>query len=761
MSVRWFRHSAKRLLSAGVVAVMTANLLIVVISPEAVSGYFTGCVANISPDTGDVGSDGFTFTITVNNTGGDALQWIDITTPNNTDYRYVGNSIGNGWTTTDHNDNSGVTIDGSSLDAGQTENFQVLVSTGIELRSAANWIVRVSPNTSSNAFNCQGSLQTSISGHTAHQSSNGVSNVTVTDITKNAATVKWNSDFATSSLVYYGLTNEYTDNSAHNTSNVTTHSVRLTGLSTHTVYHFVVMGTDGQGAVVYSIDNTFITADNVSQGGGGSSGSGAPVVTPTIVKVPGSEGDKTPPSVRMSTKLSAAYKTAPTISGVATDDRGVAYVEYSIDSGKNWLPVNQITDAGKPSVTFSFTPLISADNNYVIYVRAIDGADNKTISDSQTLVIDKLPPTVGGDVASVGAQAIKPNGQGVTRALIGSDMRIVLSAVGGPTTIAIDAVRNGKQKSTQSFSLTQSAVTGLWDGVLNFQFPGTYQLSVRALDGAGNRTERQIGVVTVDQPASIRDAKDGRALDGTLTVFYRDPETRTWVLWDGSSYDQTNPVKTTPAKGYGAYLPGGTYYFEAKSAGYAPTITKSFSVSEPTIVSSDLKLLRRPGVHLGPIRFSIPWFGNRQALVDLSQRSSATSVSSMTDKPLPNFTLPATSGVPISLDKLYGKPTVLTFVSTWAAPARDQLSILNELDNKNVNIVPVGTGESGSRLSSYMKVAGFTVPAAIDDTNKFTSQVGVSGLPTTVFVDRHGVVKKLIVGVLSKEEIVKHVSSGL
>jgi peroxiredoxin len=737
---------------------MAVNLIAAVLIPSSVSAYFTGCVANITPNSLSVGTS-TNFTITVNNTGTGPLEWVDINVPS-LNYAYVGHSI-NGWSLDERED--GVTASGGSIAAGDTQTFNVVASAGLETSDAENWTVKVAPDNGVNTFDCTGSLGTSINGHMPQDTSVGVSGVMATSITEDSTVITWQSDSPTTALVYYGKTSNYGSISSQDAEYKTSHSIELTGLSAGTKYHFQVVGATEGGAVAHSGDNTFVTATRPAPNTGSGSGGGSSTVTPgsVIIKVPGSAGDKVPPQVIISTKLAASYKTPPVISGTASDDKGIAAVEYSIDGGKNWLPVNELINGGKPSASFNFTPTLSMDGNYAIVVRAIDGAGNTTISGAQTLVIDKLPPTVGGDMMSIGAQNIKPSDQGVTRALIGSDMQITLSSVGGPTSISIDAIRDGKQKSTQSFSLTQSSATGLWSGVLNFQFAGAYQLSVRALDGAGNRTNRQLGMVIVDQPAAIRDAASGNAVAAVVTVYYRDPETQTWVLWDGSSYDQTNPITTSAERGYGAYLPGGIYYLQVKAPGYAPTITKSFTIDEPTIVSSELRLTRRPAFHFGPIHFSIPWFGHRQAVVDLTQRKKPTANAPLVNQALPNFSLRGTNGSNFSLDKLYGKPTVLIFVSTWAAPARDQLAILDQLDTKNINVLPVGAGESGSRLSSYVKVAGYDLPVVIDDANKLTSQLEIAGLPTTVFVDRHGVVKKVMVGVLSKEEIMKNVSSGL
>jgi|GEM_PF-1106611 len=83
---------------------------------------------------------------------------------------------------------------------------------------------------------------------------------TVTGITSNAATVNWGTDEISNSWVYYGLTTTYSD-TAKNESDVTSHSVGLSGLTASTTYHYKVSSTDPMNnGPTYSSDNTFTTS---------------------------------------------------------------------------------------------------------------------------------------------------------------------------------------------------------------------------------------------------------------------------------------------------------------------------------------------------------------------------------------------------------------------------------------------------------------------------------------------------------------------
>ncbi|MEM3444642.1 MAG: S8 family serine peptidase [Thermoplasmata archaeon] len=90
-----------------------------------------------------------------------------------------------------------------------------------------------------------------------------ISNVAVTNITSNSATVLWTTDEPSSSIVEYGTTTSY-GQTASGAGGVTSHSVLLSGLTASTTYHFRVKSVDAAGNTATSTDYTFTT---LPQGG--------------------------------------------------------------------------------------------------------------------------------------------------------------------------------------------------------------------------------------------------------------------------------------------------------------------------------------------------------------------------------------------------------------------------------------------------------------------------------------------------------------
>ena len=90
-----------------------------------------------------------------------------------------------------------------------------------------------------------------------------ISNVQAAGITASGATITWTTDEASNSVVEYGLTTSY-GSSASNATNVTSHSIPLSGLSGNTLYHYRVKSTDATGNTTTSIDHSFQTGGSTN-----------------------------------------------------------------------------------------------------------------------------------------------------------------------------------------------------------------------------------------------------------------------------------------------------------------------------------------------------------------------------------------------------------------------------------------------------------------------------------------------------------------
>lgn len=86
-----------------------------------------------------------------------------------------------------------------------------------------------------------------------------ISNLQVTNITSNSATVSWTTDDAATTQVEYGTTPAYGQATTQDANLVTSHSANLTGLSATTVYHLRAKSTNVWALTGYSSDATFAT----------------------------------------------------------------------------------------------------------------------------------------------------------------------------------------------------------------------------------------------------------------------------------------------------------------------------------------------------------------------------------------------------------------------------------------------------------------------------------------------------------------------
>ena len=83
-----------------------------------------------------------------------------------------------------------------------------------------------------------------------------ISNVRTT-ANPTTATVTWTTDVPTDSQVQYGTTTAYGKASAFNSTLVTSHSVKLSGLTRLTIYHYRVLSRNSAGTLAVSGDFTF------------------------------------------------------------------------------------------------------------------------------------------------------------------------------------------------------------------------------------------------------------------------------------------------------------------------------------------------------------------------------------------------------------------------------------------------------------------------------------------------------------------------
>ncbi len=127
-----------------------------------------------------------------------------------------------------------------------------------------------------------------------------------------------------------------------------------------------------------------------------------------------------------------------------------------------------------------------------------------------------------------------------------------------------------------------------------------------------------------------------------------------------------------------------------------------------------------------------------------------------TGEPAPNFTEPTSLGKTLSLASLQGKAVYLNFFASWCPPCNAEASDLNALQQKfgaaGLQVVGVDVLENQKKAQQFVDEHRLTYPAVVDD-GKLRDAYNINGLPVHVFIDRQGVVRQIVVGEMSRDEM--------
>jgi len=667
-----------------------------------------------------------------------------------------------GWTKSYDGGARTVTLSGGSLSPSQNLNLAMVFDIGDIAGQSGTWTVVASENADgSGSFSCSGDHSAAVQGGATDTTAPVISGIAVSSITTSSAVVAWSTDEDSDSLVKYDVNADagfYPFSHSSSTQTVS-HSLTVTNsLAASTTYYYVVCSTDGSGNQSCSAENNFTTsaaaaatvtptpttATAATATPTGVSSTSSVTTTPTPIPI-----ERIPPKVTVDTKLDESYEVAPLISGTATDNKGVVKIEYSIDGGVNWLIVDESEGLVTTNATYELVPFILEDGNYDLLVRATDAAGNVGLSEKLVLIIDRLPPRVGGNLLALGPHPLLPNEDGVIITTSGLEMRITLSTVGGPT--AVDLMVD-----EQLFSLGRSPDTGLWAGAINLKNPGVYQLSTRAIDGAGNKTERNINKIVVLRSGFLYDeeSKD-QIMDGEMSLYYQDPLSLLWTLWDGRSFGQENPQNLDETGGYQYFLPPGTYYLTIKSKKHATLTSKIFKLDHSTPFNADFYLKPAKQLNLGPFTFSLPDFtgARSEVVITTPEIPDSAKINDLIGTETPYFSLPATKDTATSTS-LRGSASVITFVNTWSPQSVEQVSIVDDLlDERRLSGMLVSTQENLSKLLIFTKRGNYKAPIAVDVDGELVEEYQVGSMPTHFFLNRRGVIERIVTAVLNEEEI--------
>lgn len=139
------------------------------------------------------------------------------------------------------------------------------------------------------------------------------------------------------------------------------------------------------------------------------------------------------------------------------------------------------------------------------------------------------------------------------------------------------------------------------------------------------------------------------------------------------------------------------------------------------------------------------------------QSTHAVGPAGLAGQPAPIFALRDDRGAPASLERYRGNVVVMNLWASWCPPCRAEMPDLQRLvgayGKRGVTVVGVNEGESAERAGAFARSLRISFPIWIDDRQQYGRVYAALGLPTTVILDRAGVVIRGFDGPLSYEQM--------
>lgn len=136
----------------------------------------------------------------------------------------------------------------------------------------------------------------------------------------------------------------------------------------------------------------------------------------------------------------------------------------------------------------------------------------------------------------------------------------------------------------------------------------------------------------------------------------------------------------------------------------------------------------------------------------LMEQPSATPV---IGRPAPGFQLAALDGRPVSLGDFRGRPVIVNFWATWCEPCKQEMPALQAEAARQPDLVVLGIDnvESAVKVRPFVDQLGLRFPILLDQDGSVVERYQVTGLPTTFFIDRSGVLRGIYRGPLTPDSL--------
>jgi thiol-disulfide isomerase/thioredoxin len=125
--------------------------------------------------------------------------------------------------------------------------------------------------------------------------------------------------------------------------------------------------------------------------------------------------------------------------------------------------------------------------------------------------------------------------------------------------------------------------------------------------------------------------------------------------------------------------------------------------------------------------------------------TSGSAASSLLRQPAPDFVLRSLSGANVRLSEHLGEVIIINFWATWCGPCRQEMPLLDELYGKyqraGLTLLSINLDDDKDRAVEMAKTLAVSYPVLLDERKEVSRSYQVGSMPSTVLIDREGVVR--------------------
>ena len=123
----------------------------------------------------------------------------------------------------------------------------------------------------------------------------------------------------------------------------------------------------------------------------------------------------------------------------------------------------------------------------------------------------------------------------------------------------------------------------------------------------------------------------------------------------------------------------------------------------------------------------------------------------------PDFSVKLFDGATFRLAEQRGRAVVLNFWASWCPPCRAEMpyfeTTYRAYRERGVDFVGVTVQDDQADSQAFLKELSVSYPSGADEGNQIALRYQLTGLPTTVFINRDGIISRKWIGAISERQL--------